>query len=211
MPVNPISARSVVHVPYTTPDVAQGHVQTFYLDCSCYVLSPGVIALDGILNPSTSSDWLISEVIDTLWVRANLTFAGKLSTVAIGNSWVYQNESDPLLETFIGFDLSDMTGTTGGTADGVGGSQLTINSQSTSRQNHRLIFTDMGKNAPFKQTTLTVPTLDDGSIMWFMYNSNVPFCTQDGEQLHRLVSVSTNYNEKLLRKYGFEYNAAHFV
>lgn len=207
-PLNPVSARTEVKVPYSSPQILQPHVMGLFFDCSMVLGVDNIVTLDGVVNPATSVDWKLAEVVASIFGRASIEFDLGFAPVSVPFAIVNQNESDPLDETFIGFDLNPDYAAIQGFGDGnsVAAGLITYNLQSPSRQNGRIIITDQPIGAPRKTVPATPPDVDDTSLLWFLLKSNVPFCTQDGERFTRCVSISRNYNEKQLRDYGFAYN-----
>lgn len=55
---------------------------------------------------------------------------------------------------------------------------------------------------PQRYPPTTPPDIDDGSTAWYFLKSTIPFATNDGIRLTRMVSENSGYNRKLARTYG---------
>lgn len=207
MPSNPISARSVVIVGYRETGVGEHHNLKFYLDCSCVRAVTGVITLLGVTNPATSSDWLIHDVVLELFRRPITEDSFAIGVYEILSVAVIQNETDPMVETFIGFDSSDYSDLVQSTTAGLGGWTLTYTFQSLDRSDGRIVFLDVPHPPGTRVPMPPSPVVDDDSLAWFITRSVVPFSTNDGEGLARSLNRTSNVNDKLLRRYGFAHNS----
>lgn len=212
MPRNLVTAQTVVRVHYAVPGVNQAHVQTLYLDCQSIQLDVTFnISLFGVVNPATSADWLLHDVIKELWQRHIDSFAGLATPVSIGLVEVWHNVEGSEDEVFVGFDTHDYTDVVGGVNTPFGGSAITYNFQTPDRQNARIVFLDQGLVVPLKMPGAPIPAVDDSSLAWFVVNSSVPFSNNDGVELGRYVSASLDWNDKLLRTYGYAHNLTEFL
>lgn len=209
MPRNLVTAQSVVKIRYAQPAVGQFHTQVMFFDCQVIQQdAPYNLALFGIVNPATSEDWLVHDVIREVWNRHADNLSGVVPPVAIGLVEAWHNVPDSEDEVFVGFDTHVYTDIVGGIATPYAGSTITYNMQTAERYNTRLVFCDQSNLIPVKIPGVNPPALDDGSLAWFLLNSNVPFSNNDGVPLARHVSVSYDWNDKLLRTYGLAWNLA---
>lgn len=74
--------------------------------------------------------------------------------------------------------------------------------EAANRQKFRLALFDGVESRPQRSPFLEPPTVDDGTMGWYLLKSGVPIGTQDGWPLVRGVSVNTGYNRSLARQYG---------
>lgn len=206
MPINPTSARSVVKLRLFTDEIVKTHTHSFYLDCSCVRDVDGIITLQGVVDPTTTNDWLLHDVIEQMYARIGLDRAADIPAITILDVQVWQNETDPLVETFIGYDLSDYSDVVGQPSLAVGAASVVWSFQSADKSNWRWTVFDGTTVLPARVPQATPPDTDDGSFIWFIIKSNVPFATNDGEGITRAVNKTYGHNKELADQYGYDYN-----
>lgn len=208
MPMNYVTAQSVLRVHYRQLAVNRGHTMVLYLDGQVIAQNDGTLTLFGITNPNTSADWTIHDIIAAIFSRSTVSLAIAVPAYQVALVEAWHNVPDSPTEVFVGFDLADYSDVVGGSATPVAGAIMTLNMQTAERLNWKMSFLDSGLPVPVRIIGTNPPDVDDGSIEWFLLKSNVPFANNDGVRITRFVSATTGLNDKLVRVYGRDWNTA---
>ena len=200
MPLNEILAASTVIVKYTTVGTNEDHEFRLYFDSV-----PTPTGDDGAYEFPTYTDaehtggWLVRDVVDEVWSRAN-AHAGGIQSSNIGAVEIYENVSGENI--FLGFDPADYDDVGAGSVSGVAAAYLMHVFQDNARNQFRLTIFDTVTASPQRFPAAPAPAEDDDSLEWFFTRSAIMFVTNDDNRIVRLNSWNTGYNRKLARSYG---------
>jgi hypothetical protein len=196
MPVNEILAPYYLKVSYDS-GLARHNVR-WYFETGA-IVSPG-----GITSPN---DWTVqgsaspiantvSEIVQQVFTRAAgaLRAGTRVTGIEIWRSQAGVNE-------FV--HSNDLPAVVSyGIATGIAAAYYMFVFGSSTRQKFRLSLFDTLDARPQRYAGTVPPLLDDGFLEWYFLRGSVPFATQDGVRINRIVSTNTGYNRKLARSYG---------
>lgn len=196
MAINQILAPYFIKMKYQT--FAAVHSMRAYFETGATLISPTVLAPGewGIQGVTATSPVSISTIAFEMFNRVNASIPANTSLLDIE---VWQAAEG--VNLFIGQNALP-SDTSYGTGTGVAAAYDMLVLGSATRQKFRLTYFDTKDSAPQRYPGGSVPTLDDGSINWYLLKSLVPFATQDGNRLTNIRSYNTGYNRKLARSYG---------
>ncbi|MGL4234381.1 MAG: hypothetical protein ACRCWJ_23720, partial [Casimicrobium sp.] len=192
MPINTIDATTTVIATYSTFQ-AQHRVR-FYLSAA---VTPS--AVDGELEFAIAGAPLaydtVAKVLEAIRVRVGL-----LTNI---RSWdgVEVLNTAPATNEFLGYSRTIQFDAGDGTAAVAAAYRMYVFGSPT-RQQFRFTIMDASDARPQRYPSPLIPLADDGSLQWLFVRSGVPFSTQDGNQIARLVSINTGVNDALARAYG---------
>lgn len=103
---------------------------------------------------------------------------------------------------FLGVDPASYTGVDGGTGGGVAAAYKMFVFKANNREQFRFNWFEHGTASPQRASGSTPPTIDNGSLSWFIIRSAVGFCTRRGYEITSLGSINTGANDHLADVYG---------
>jgi hypothetical protein len=197
MPVNEILAPfySIAH--YHTSARPIGHNIRLYFD-----EVPAFGGASTVFTGYTDADHLLGWTLEEIWSEVVFRAALDGGLGALLFDYVEMWTSEDGVNTFEGFDPDDYTGIVGGASDGVAAAYLMWMTKAAHREQFRLTFFDTANASPQRFPVAAPPTVDDGTLEWFLINSVVGFVTNDNLPLVTVPSINSGYNRKLARSYG---------
>lgn len=196
--INERQAKYYAIVSYKTPQAK--HDLTLFFDNSAVlgsVIYDGQAAV-GISQRHDASVFIpIADVVDKVFTRATpwLPSGTVVQSIQLWEAVV----SDA--NTFV-TAITPKGGTTYGSTSGTASAYMMFVFQAATRQKARITFLDTHYVAPQREGMVSPPVSDDGSLVWLVIRSEIPFATSDGAPLTLPMSVNYGYNRRLARKYG---------
>lgn len=198
MPENEILAPVYIKGKYVTAVYPLGHGFRLYFATGCsFVPGPTGDENNWHLLEGSTDRGSVDAIVHGLFSRAAIALPAHSSISEI-ELWHSVPSAPNVLDHFNTLPSGNDYGSGAGVASAydmqVYGGAL--------RNYFRFTFFDGANVAPQKYPPVTPPSSDDGSLAWYWLNSNIPFATNDGIRLIRMVSENVGYNKKLARSYG---------
>lgn len=192
MPINEILAPAYLRVKASTPIAQHNHIFYFSLATAIGLLSGDVGQTNGFGDTISYTD-ILKEVFDRL-IQSNGANIRSVDEIQIwrgvtGGANVFDGYANtPTLVT---------------NSNPTVASAYNMQMYATAtRKKFRLTAFDFTDARPQRFPVGSTPTLDDGSVNWYLLKSGIQFAHQDGERLTIAFSQNVGYNRKLARSYG---------
>lgn len=195
--LNEIHSPSYIKGKYATPAYPQGHAFRLYF-------ATGTTWAGG--SSGDEENWRLKEGVTDLGSVASIVDSvfDRLETVLPATTAITEIE---LWSAADGANILQHlntlpTGNSYGAGAGVASAYYMEVYAGALREPFRFTVFDGQTVKPQKFPPGSPPLSDDGSLVWYMLRSPIPFATNDGVRLAVQKSINHGYNRKLSRSYG---------
>jgi hypothetical protein len=198
MPLNEIHAPVYIKGKYTTAAYPTGHAFRLYFASGCSFVTGGTGDEENWhLHEGSTDRGGVQGIVHDVFSRAHESLP--LHT-AVSQIELWQSIPDA---PNVLLHLNPLPeGNDFGSGAGIASAYLMQVYAGALRPQWRFTIFDGAYASPQKYPPTTPPSGDDGTLPWLFTKSPVPYATNDGIRLTRMVSYSTGYNRKLARAYG---------
>ena len=199
MPLNEIHAPVYIKGKYATPWYSSGHSFRLYFETGCS-WTEGLSGDESNYRLAQGGADIasVASIVNSVFTRA----AGYLKAGTTITELALYESATGGADTLIHLNDLPEGNTYGSSADATASSFWMWVMATGLREKWRFTLFDGVASAPQKYPPEATPSGDNGTLAWYFVRSNIPFATNDGLRLTRMVSANRGYNRKLARTYG---------